>query len=142
MSDSKDGSGGAPSEEQLRALVEVVSIVAYADGALAADEERLLGVRVAELAPEADPTWISRVLPAVRPPSRPPKAWRGERLGELGELLQSEELRHKAFAIGVEVAQVEGGIGRREISTLASAAEQLGVDAKTALALLAAAERD
>ncbi len=128
--------------EQLRAFVEIVAIVAYADGVLDPKEARIISERAVEVAAgQIDDDWVRELLPRVRPPSPPPPNWRAERLAKLGNVLGTQESKRWAFEVSVEVAYVEGGIGRREATMLAAAAQELGLDAPTALGVLADVQR-
>ncbi len=131
-----------PSIEQVRAVVEVVVLIAYADGNLAPAEEEIITARVAEISSRTpDAAWVKQTIGEVRPPLPPEADWRSARLVALSELLGSDELRQTAFAVALEVAHVDGGIGLREVSLLAATAQELGLDAQMALHFLDQAEK-
>ncbi len=131
-----------PSIEQMRAVVEVVVLIAYADGTLAPAEEEIVTARVAEISSRTlDAAWVKQTIGEVRPPLPPEADWRNARLFALSELLVSAELRQTAFAVGLEVAHVDGGIGVREVSLLAATAQKLGLESEVALRFLDQAEK-
>lgn len=129
-----------PTESQVRALIEVVAIVAFADGALAESEREVVTRRVRELpGVDVDPGAIGDLLTELRPPRRPEGDARARRLKELGKVLGDDRLRRAAFSIAMDVAKADDRVGVREASTLAAAAQELGLDLHVALDLLGTA---
>lgn len=127
-------------ESQVRALVEVVAIVAFADGSLAESEREVVTRRIGELSGvDLGPEAIARLVTELRPPRHPEGNSRALRLRELGRVLGEDAVRHAAFSIAVDVAKADRRVGVREASSLAAAAQELGLDAREALDLLGAA---
>lgn len=126
-------------EVQLRAVIEIVALVAYADGSLASAELEVLQRRLRDLSANDELLGsLEEILLSVRPTRRPTGAERAQRLQELGACLEEDARRRKAFEIAVEVARAENGVGVREASSLVAAASELGLDAKVALELYGA----
>lgn len=126
-----------PSESQVRALIEVVAIVAFADGALVDSEREVVTRRVRELpGVDLEPGAIADLLTELRPPRRPEGDARARCLNELGKVLGDDRLRLEAFSIAMEVAKADSRVGVREASSLAAAAQELGLELKVALELL------
>lgn len=123
-------------ETELRALIEVVAIVAYADGSLSRPELNALSRRVEELGGASEMAeHLADFMAEVRPAGRPEGDSRARRLRELGQALGSDALRQKAFEIAVEVARADDRVGVREAASLAAAAAELGLEAHVALEL-------
>lgn len=125
-------------EQELRALVEVVLLVAYADGKLSMPELDKLVERGVELSgQQRDRAAIEGMIHEVKPADPLLRAWRSQRLASLKQILVDDEVRRTAFVVALEVALADGRIGHRETTTLAAAAAEFGLDAGVVLELLA-----
>jgi uncharacterized membrane protein YebE (DUF533 family) len=132
-----------PTEDELRALLEVVVLVAYADGSIAEPEVERIVVRVRELSGDSvDRLWVESEIQAARPAKPLLGKARSERLSALRQKLAKAELCRAAFKVGLEVAHADGRIGVREASTLASAAAEFGLDARAVLELLGNVQKE
>jgi tellurite resistance protein len=130
-----------PTEDELRALLEVVVLVAYADGSLAEPEIERIVARVRELSGDSlEREWIE--TQAARPPKPLLGKARTERLSALRQTLAKAELCRAAFKVGLEVAHADGRIGVREASTLAATAAEFGLDARAVLELLGTVQKE
>src|SRR5262245_34678455 len=109
-----------PTEDELRALLEVVVLVAFADGSLAESEVEHIVARVRELSGDTlGREWVEAQIQAARPPKPLLGKARSERLSALRQTLAKPELCRAAFKVGLEVAHADGRIGVREAATLA-----------------------
>ena len=123
--------------EQLEAFVQVVVLVAYADGDLSSTEEKVLVERVQTLAEgRVDDEHMQQLMQELPPLSRATNNWRKERISRLRKELEREDLRQEAFSLAVEVANSEGGIGLREGRMLVNIVSELEIDGKFAQEVL------
>jgi tellurite resistance protein len=132
-----------PTEDELRALLEVVVLVAYADGSIAEPEVERIVARVRELSGDSlEREWIEAQIEAARPQKPLLGKARTERLTALRQTLAKAELCRAAFKVGLEVAHADGRIGMREASTLAATAAEFGLDARAVLELLGNVQKE
>lgn len=125
------------SDDQLEAFVQVVVLVAYADGDLSKAEEEVLIGRVKELAGDrVTLDHLQELMVELPPLSRGSKNWRAERIQSLKKNLEDQALRNEAFALAVDVARSENGIGLREGRMLVNVVTELGVDGEFARQVL------
>ncbi len=128
-------------ESELRALVEVVLLVAYADGKLTAPELDALVKHAVTLAGgQKDAAAIEELVHEVKPNDPLLRAWRAKRLASLREVLVEDTHRRAAFMVALAVARADNGIGRREATTLAAAAAEFGLGADFVLDALSYTE--
>ncbi len=126
------------SDEALEAFVQVVVLVAYADGDLSPSEEEILVSRVRELAGDrVTGEHLKDLMVELPPLSRSSKNWRADRIKQLKTNLLDPRLRNEAFALAVDVAKSENGIGLREGRMLVNVVTELEVDTEFARKVLA-----
>lgn len=130
---------GRLSGDELDALLEIVVLVAYADGSMAGSELEHIVRRMGELSGgSVDRAWVESRIAELRPEKPLLGKARIERFHALGQRLPQPPLRRAAFKVGLEVAHADGRMGAREVTTLAAAAAELGLTAQAVLDLLAA----
>lgn len=117
----------------VEAFVQVVVLVAYADGDLSKKEEQILIDRVAELSGGR----ISRehlldLIVELPPLSRSSPNWRRDRFRMLKRDLTDEALRNEAFALAIDVARSDDRIGLREGRMIVNMMAELEIDASFA----------
>jgi tellurite resistance protein len=126
------------SEEELEAFVQVVVLVAYADGDLSEREEQVLAKNVLELAGDRlDDAHLQELMVELPPLSRSSNNWRRDRVLELKKKLPSAALRNEAFRLAVEVARSDDKIGLREGRMLVNIVTELDVDGEFVKKVLA-----
>jgi tellurite resistance protein len=126
------------SEEELEAFVQVVVLVAYADGDLSEREEQVLAKNVLELAGDRlDDAHLQELMVELPPLSRSSNNWRRDRVLELKKKLPSAALRNEAFRLAVEVARSDDKIGLREGRMLVNIVTELEVDGEFVKKVLA-----
>ncbi len=128
-------------EEELEAFVQVVVLVAYADGDLSEPEEKVLVENVQRLAGgRVDHAHMQDLMEELPPLSRSSGNWRRDRILDLKKKLPSPELRNEAFRLAVDVARSDNRIGLREGRMLVNIVTELGVDNDFAQKVLALKE--
>lgn len=126
------------SEAELDAFVQVVVLVAFADGDLSEREEQVLVENIRKLAGDrVDDAHLQKLMVELPPLSRSSNNWRRDRVLELKKNLPSESLRHEAFRLAVEVARSDDRIGLREGRMLVNIVTELEVDSEFAQKVLA-----
>lgn len=126
------------SAEELEAFVQVVVLVAYADGDLSPIEEQVLVDNVKKLAgSRVDDAHLQELMVELPPLSRSSNNWRRDRVLELKKNLQNQDLRNEAFRLAVEVARSDAKIGLREGRMLVNIITELEVDGEFAQKVLA-----
>lgn len=129
------------SEEELEAFVQVVVLVAYADGDLSEPEEKVLVENVRKMAGgRVNDTHMQELMAELPPLSRSSSNWRRDRILDLKKKLPSAELRNEAFRLAVDVARSDDRIGFREGRMLVNIVTELGVDNAFAQKVLALKE--
>lgn len=124
-------------KEELDAFVQVVVLVAYADGDLSSEEENLLRESVLSMAEgRVDEDHLSGLMEELPPLSRSSNNWRATRIAALRPHLGRAELREGAFRLAVRVARTDDKIGLREGRMLVNIVEELGIDAAVARSVL------
>lgn len=126
------------SEEELEAFVQVVVLVAYADGDLSESEEQVLAENVRKLAgSRVNDAHLRELMVELPPLSRSSSNWRRDRVLELRKKLPNAALRNEAFRLAVEVARTDNRIGLREGRMLVNIVTELEVDSEFAKKVLA-----
>lgn len=117
------------SERELEAFVQIVVLVAYADGELSEIEEKILRDRVMELSDDrVTDEHLQELMIELPPLSRSSENWRQIRFRTLKNDLQDQELRKEAFVLAVAVARSDGRIGFREGRMLVNMLHELELD--------------
>lgn len=126
------------SEEELEAFVQVVVLVAYADGDLSEREEQVLVENVRKMAGDrVDDAHLKELMIELPPLSRNSSNWRRDLVLKLKENLPSPNLRNEAFRLAVEVARTDDSIGLREGRMLVNIVTELEIDGEFAQEVLA-----
>jgi tellurite resistance protein len=126
------------SDEELEAFVQVVVLVAYADGDLSEREEAVLVDNVRKLSgSRIDDDHLKSLMVELPPLSRSSNNWRRDRVLELKKSLPNPTLRNEAFRLAVEVARSDNKIGLREGRMLVNIVTELEVDGEFAQKVLA-----
>ncbi len=129
------------SEEELEAFVQVVVLVAYADGDLSESEEKVLVDNVQKLAGgRVDDAHLQSLMEELPPLSRSSNNWRRDRILDLKTRLKNAALRNEAFRLAVDVARSDNRIGLREGRMLVNIVTELEVDNSFAQKVLAQKE--
>lgn len=129
------------SDEELEAFVQVVVLVAYADGDLSESEEKILVENVQKLAGgRVDDAHMQELMVELPPLSRGSNNWRRDRISDLKSKLPSAGLRNEAFRLAVDVARSDDRIGLREGRMLVNIVTELEVDNSFAQKVLARKE--
>jgi tellurite resistance protein len=124
LADLKDAT-----DEELDAFVQLVVLVAYADGDLSEDEEKLLLESVRGLAGDrADDDRLKELMVELPPLSRSSSNWRADRISDLKKHLSKPELRNEVFRVAVDVARSDDRIGFREGRMLVNIVSELDID--------------
>lgn len=129
------------SPEQLHAFLEIILLVAYADGVFSDPEhltviqqvEQLCGAQFSELEIETSLQAIAPTLPQDATQTR-------KRLRAAGEQLAQAELKRAAFQAALRVAHADSGLSVQEGSLLAHMGAELGFRPDEALELLREAQ--
>lgn len=118
------------SNEELEAFVQVLVLVAYADGDLSPEEEEVLLSSVKQLSEgRVDDNHVRELMVELPPMSRKSNNWRQDRVAALKSDLSRVELRNEAFRLAVKVARSDSKIGLREGRMLVNIVTELGIDA-------------
>jgi len=129
------------SPEELEAFVQIVVLVAFADGDLSEVESKLLVDRVDELTDgRVESSHMKELMVELPPLSRGTNNWRADRIKTLKVQLEREDLRDAAFALAVDVARADNGIGLREGRMLVNVVAELGISSEYAQSLLKGSE--
>lgn len=125
------------SADELEAFVQVVVLVAYADGDLSEREETVLVDNVRKLSGNRiDDEHLKSLMVELPPLSRSSNNWRRDRVLELKKKLPNATLRNEAFRLAVEVARSDNKIGLREGRMLVNIVTELEVDGEFAQKVL------
>src|SRR5690606_16322312 len=100
------------SADEHEVYVQVVVLVAYADGDLSEREETVLVDNVRKLSGNRiDDEHLKSLMVELPPLSRSSNNWRRDRVLELKKKLPNATLRNEAFRLAVEVARSDNKIG-------------------------------
>jgi len=126
------------SSDELEAFVQVVVLVAYADGDLSETEEKVLAQAVQKMAGgRVDDTHLKELMEELPPLSRSSNNWRSDRIAQLKKNLPHANLRNEAFRLAVEVARSDNKIGLREGRMLVNLVTELEIENAFAQEVLA-----
>jgi tellurite resistance protein len=113
-------------QESLETFIQLVVLVAFADGELSEQEAYVLSTRVVELsAGRVSKEWVLDQCQELPPRSQSANNWRAELVDRIKDKLVDKELRRAAFQVAMEVARADAGLGAREGMMLANLAVQL-----------------
>jgi tellurite resistance protein len=130
------------SPDELEAFVQVVVLVAYADGDLSETEEKVLVEAVQKMAGgRVDDEHLKDLMEELPPMSRGSNNWRSERIAELKKNLPHPNLRNEAFRLAVQVARSDDKIGLREGRMLVNIITELEIENSFAQEVLAYKEK-
>lgn len=129
------------STSELEAFVQLVVLVAYADGDLSGSEEQVLLSSVQQLAAgRVDEAHLRSLMHELPPLSRSSNNWRKDRIDALKSDLKDDTLRKEAFRLAVKVARTDNHIGLREGRMLVNIVTELGIDSAFAQQTLSETE--
>ncbi len=114
------------SQDALEAFVQLVVLVAFADGTLSDKEAEVLTERVTLLSKgRVSKEWVLNQCTSLPNASKDSNNWRADLIDNIKGRITEKSMRISAFVVAMEVARADSGVGTREGVMLANLAVQL-----------------